>query len=139
MITVLLVGVVLLTPCSFRAGGDLPDARCTPGAVVLLPLAELCTGSYTGTRHVSAAQKREAFRRYGLDIRKVKGDWEVDHLVPRCLGGADLIENLWPEAAPGFHEKDMIGARVCREMCAGRRGDLEKSRDAFAHDWRDLR
>ena len=126
----------MIAVCALAAGGTLPDPACTPGKVAAVSLQQLCDHSYERTRKVSSALKRKTFTEYGLDIRKVKGAWEVDHLVPRCLGGADVIENLWPEQ--NYQEKDQIEARVCREVCGQRRG-LEKARDAFKTDWRTLR
>ncbi|MDE2185122.1 MAG: HNH endonuclease, partial [Alphaproteobacteria bacterium] len=48
--------------------------------------------------------------------------YEVDHLIPLELGGANDIANLFPEAAkptPGFHEKDLVENYLHQKVCDG--------------------
>ena len=48
---------------------------------------------------------------------------EVDHLISRDLGGADTLENLWPEPYtqhPGAHEKDWLETELNKEVCSGK-------------------
>jgi hypothetical protein len=64
---------------------------------------------------------------------------EVDHLISRELGGAEEIDNLWPESYGGgpwnAHHKDTLENRLNKEMCAGHIS-LQKARDMLVHDWR---
>jgi hypothetical protein len=54
---------------------------------------------------VTAAMKRKVFARYGLKgntDRACKRDahgrrCEIDHSISRELGGADDVDNLWPQ------------------------------------------
>jgi hypothetical protein len=52
-------------------------------------------------------------------------DWEVDHLIPLCLGGADDDKNLWPEPRRGIEKewpaelKDDLEHRLCQLVCNG--------------------
>lgn len=122
--------------CVVVAGGALPDRNCTPGSVAPKVTKEhLCDHSYTATRHVSWSMKRKVFAMYGMKMPK-SGHWEIDHLVPRCLGGADAITNLWPQRDPS--EKDRIEFAACRSMCAGELG-LDAAREQFRNDWRAFR
>ena len=38
--------------------------------------------------------KKIAWKNYGQ--RDERGAWEVDHSVPKALGGTDYFHNLWP-------------------------------------------
>jgi hypothetical protein len=48
-----------------------------------------------------------------------RNDFELDHVVPRCLDGSNDLSNLqlqpWPEA----EEKDHREAETCRAYCNG--------------------
>jgi hypothetical protein len=44
-------------------------------------------------------------------------NYEIDHLVPRCLGGADTIANLWPEPLAEAVRKDEKEREICRAVC----------------------
>jgi hypothetical protein len=66
--------------------------------------------------------------------------YEIDHLVPLCLGGADSNANLWPEPRgsiePEFNAeaKDRLEARVCEMVCGGDL-DVREAQQAIAGDW----
>jgi hypothetical protein len=117
---------------------SLPDAACTPGAV--MPGADLevvCHESTRGRRHVAPAVHREAFAAYGFSYPQPRGAFEVDHLIPLELGGDNTIENLWAEPAgpaPGFHEKDHVEVYLHRQVCSGRM-TLADAQRAIAADW----
>jgi len=115
---------LLATAQTCHIHGALPDARCTPGAIRTTDARAICAPTFrTGPyRHTTASTKRRVFAEYGITHHR-PGQYEVDHLIPLELGGADVIANLWPEAAlpiPGFHQKDKLENYLCREVCAGR-------------------
>ena len=66
--------------------------------------------------------------------------YEVDHLVPLCLGGADSDANLWPEPRRSIESiwnaerKDELEARMCSLVCSGQLDVVEAQR-AIADDW----
>jgi hypothetical protein len=125
-----------------------PNPLLTPGAVRAdIGLAEVCGTKWgADARHVTEAMKSEVFRAYGLigeddaacDSPMPKRRCEVDHLIPRDLGGADATANLWPE--PYYAEpwnatlKDRLEARLKREVCAGRLS-LREAEQGMARDW----
>jgi hypothetical protein len=117
--------------------GPLPDPGCTPGSVRTGDLQLVCTpGSSRRARDVSPALKRAIYRSYGI-ARHRRGAYEIDHLVPLELGGANDAANLWPEAAvprPGFHEKDGLENYLHDRVCAGRES-LHAAQAAIARDW----
>ena len=76
-----------LTTSAFGEDSLLPDLRLTPGKVA--------AGSRDRTG-VSEAMMEKVFARYKIPrIRQVQ--FKIDHLIPLELGGADSIENLWPQ------------------------------------------
>jgi hypothetical protein len=81
----------------------------------------------------------------GKHVRRV----EIDHLIPRSLGGADDTRNLWPECyeqvetdkiqqADGAHKKDRLEIELNKRLC--RVGNpteekLESFRSNIKRDW----
>ena len=50
-------------------------------------------------------------------------------------GGNNTVANLWPEIAPGYHEKDGIENRLHNAVCRGA-VSLRAAQREIAHDWR---
>jgi len=106
-------------------GPTAPNPALTPGVVRPLTHAAICTTAWgRDRRHVTEAKKREIARRYGLkrtDIKpRGKGPCcEFDHLIPRELGGADDVANLWPQSWREASQKDVDENRLHRAVCAG--------------------
>lgn len=138
----------------FSSGGlakdlILPDPQQTPGAVRSgLSKATICKTKWgIDARHVSASMKQQVFQSYGLSgnddpqcVTDAHGrHCEIDHLISRELGGADVVSNLWPEpygTSPwNAAKKDRVENRLHKEMCAGNIS-LKKARDEIKTDWR---
>ena len=105
--------------CQVR--GKLPDSACTPGArFAKVTKAEVCTPGYSSTvRNVSSSTKDAVYTAYGMTRHFNGSDGEVDHLVSLELGGSNARSNLFPEAAPGSHEKDRLENALHAEVCSG--------------------
>jgi hypothetical protein len=104
------------------ASGPLPDKNCTPGGVMTNDVDVICDQPTGLRRHVSVAEHRHVFERYGISYPQPEGAYEVDHLIPLELGGSNDPTNLWPEAAeprPGFHEKDEVENYLHEQVCRG--------------------
>jgi len=98
-------------------------------------------------RKVTAAMKQQAFENYGLTGNTDKActpdkngrRCEIDHLVPRQLGGADDVKNLWPQPYGGEPwnavRKDRVENRLQKEVCAGRMS-LRKAQQEISRDYR---
>jgi hypothetical protein len=128
---------------------DLPDLEKTPGVSRAgLSKATICATKWgTDARHVTQAMKDQVFALYGYsgyNDARCEPDThgktcEIDHLISRELGGADEVENLWPESygsSPyNAHLKDKLENRLHKEMCAGRIA-LKAARDMLVNDWR---
>ena len=123
------------------------DPGKTPGVVRHdLSRDEICATKWGGdVRHVTAAMKRQVFEAYGIRCVPLTaksgpacGEWEIDHLVSRELGGADDVANLWPQPYAGpwnAHMKDRLENRMHSEVCAGNLS-LRAAQDLIRHDWR---
>jgi hypothetical protein len=67
-------------------------------------------------------------------------NYTLDHLVPLEIGGADVIENLWPEprrslAGEGDDtRKDQLERRLAALVCSGEL-DVSEAQKAIAEDW----
>jgi hypothetical protein len=119
-----------------RVRGLLPDPACTPGAIfTTASVGQICTPGYSrSVRNVPESLKRSVYAEYGVESHRT-GSYEVDHLVSLELGGDNSIANLWPEVAPGFHEKDGIENRLHDAVCAGS-VSLRTAQRQIARDWR---
>lgn len=97
----------------------LPDRVMTPGLVRPLTLETICTTKWgRDRRHVTTAMRRQLFVHYGKRWSTHR-NYEVDHLVPRELGGADDLRNLWPQPWPDARRKDREENRLHKAVCAG--------------------
>jgi hypothetical protein len=120
------------------AHNGLPDPRCTAGATAADDLEVICHQSTASRRcNFSKATREAMFQAYRLSSPEPPGSYELDHLIPLELGGANTLDNLWPEAAapaPGFHEKDWLENYLHKQVCGGSLA-LATARWLIAGDW----
>lgn len=122
---------VLQPPCS--RVGYLPDAACTPGDIQTTDLVIICLRPIRELRRVELATRRAVFAEYGIPWSE-RGEWVLDHRVPLELGGANSIDNLWPQRKEEAHAKDRYENAAHRAVCAGRM-TVEIAQEAFQGDW----
>ena len=128
--------------------GELPDRRLTPGAVndtlderALLGACHQkgWTRAYRPPVSFTNGLKRLQMRQYGYQDRDPH-DYEEDHLIPLCLGGASQDpHNLWPQPRTGQHDakqKDQLEAKLCRLVCDGR-VPLAQAQQDIGRNWID--
>ena len=118
--------------------GYLPDPLCTPGAIIATAtVQEICVSGYSATvRDVSEKTKKEVYAEYGITNRSA-GEYEIDHLIPLCIGGSNDVINLFPEPAtptPGFHQKDILETCYCRLVCKGKL-PLAEAQNRIKDNW----
>jgi hypothetical protein len=125
---------------------QLPDRRCTPGAVnpAVTPATlggTICRSGWTATvrppERVTEPEKLASLRAYG---ESGASQYEYDHLVPLELGGAvNDPRNLWPEpdygGAHGFYlnPKDRLETALKHLVCGGRLTLAEAQRQIAAN------
>ena len=112
----------------------LPNPRWTPGAVSISDASDVCRPFYgrRHPRHVSTQLKHRVYVEYFGSYRR---GYVIDHLVPREIGGADDIRNLWPQPRTESTIKDGIENRARVEVCFEHR-PLADAQQAFMRDWR---
>lgn len=142
--------------CHFRIaknGMRLPDPSCTPGAVNPSVTVEVLNDTRWRTGMVrdkitSEAQKEIVYSWYGVD--KPTGNsgamqtCELDHLVDIGAGGADSLENIWPQCQPEdkpvpigqreFKIKDRFAEHAVVRQ-AKQTADLYSLQRRIADDW----
>lgn len=74
------------------------------------------------------------FARYGIAWSHHR-EYEDDHLVPLCLGGADTPANRRPEPIAAARVKNEFEVEACREVCRGA-VPLSMAQGWFLGDWR---
>ncbi len=122
---------------SLAAAGDLPNPELTPGVVRDdITVAKICATKWgKDKRHVTKAMRKVVLAAYGtLSCMS----FELDHLISRELGGADHIDNLWPQCYTGTwnaHMKDRLENRLHKEVCAGSIL-IEDVQEEIRSDWR---
>jgi class 3 adenylate cyclase len=84
----------------------------------------ICSTGTRQLRHWDHNRDDRIMAEYGLPSGP-HPQYEVDHLVPLCLGGADSDANLWPEPRRSIEptwnaeRKDELEARLCSLACSG--------------------
>ena len=134
-----------------RAGLPLADTKCTPGAINPTVTLQVLRNKAFRTGCVrncvtTEEQKTTTYKLYGL--RKPSHNagatqtCELDHLVPLQLGGADTLDNIWPQCGPDnvplaqrhFKKKDKVESLLTNSVKTGAM-DLAAAQNAIARDW----
>ncbi len=122
----------------------LPDPNLTPGKVRsgwTLAMTE-AKGGTQQYRRVPVKLKRDVWHNYGYDTTvgsydAHRKDYEFDHLIPNCLGGASVKENIWPQPLTGpwnAHDKDKL-ERYVRLQVLHHKITLEQAQGMFTPNW----
>lgn len=116
----------------------LPDSTLTPGDIFDVLGQDVCVPGYTKkVRAVPQEIKQEVYREYGITSH-VRGDYEIDHLIPLELGGSNSIKNLWPESYLTLpwnaRVKDRLEDKLHELVCSGQM-DLKTAQQAIAANW----
>jgi hypothetical protein len=132
-------------------GIPLPDSNCTPGAVNPTLTVDVlrdpdfrtcCVRSHTTTEQ----QKAGTYKWYSIphpsNNTGPTQTCELDHLISLELGGADTLDNIWPQCGPPgvslpdryFKQKDMVENFLAKQVKAGKI-DLADAQKRIADDW----
>jgi hypothetical protein len=119
-----------------------PDPVLTPGAVRTTDVAVICLHGTRQLRHWSRERDDRILVEYGLPPGP-HPDYEVDHLIPLGIGGADDDKNKWPEprrsieAVWNAERKDKLEWKL-RDLICARTIEAGAAQQAIAADWTDL-
>ena len=121
-------------------GYILPNPVYTPGLVSNMTLEQICHTSWRKEpRSITIKNKMNVSKYYNIPWEN-RADYEYDHLIPKCIGGADSEKNLFPQRRTGpwnAYMKDRLEIKTCKMICKGEL-DLKKTQNAFASNWVSL-
>ena len=148
-----LAAVTSSSGCTVKTshGYLVPDASCTPGAINPTVDLSVLQGSAFKTscdRNVatSASKKSTTYTTYGLkkptNNTGLKQSCELDHLISLELGGADTLDNIWPQCGPSrvklanryFKIKDGVENYLAAKVKKGEI-NLKDAQQGIAEDW----
>jgi hypothetical protein len=130
--------------CSTGKGANgypIPDPKCTPGAFnPTVTVARFGARGFT-TKCVrdcltNGKQKAATYKSYRISQNP---SCELDHLVPLEMGGADSLDNIWPQCgqAPDGRNykdiKDQVEQYLAIQVVLGM--DIDQARSGVATDW----
>lgn len=118
-----------------------PNPNLTGGSVRIdgHDVRATCGHSKEHRSSINHIRRDEILTRYGL-APGTHPDFELDHLIPLCLGGGDDLSNLWPEPRRSIEPKwnaeakDRLERFMCDMVCSGQL-DIGTAQAAFAKDW----
>jgi len=88
---------------------------------------------------VTLKMEQKIFARYRLPWSR-RAEFKIDHLIPVELGGADTIDNLWPQsvrAKPyGADRKELLTEMLLARIRAGQM-TLTQAQEQISRDWID--
>jgi len=134
-----------------KNGFPIPDPNCTPGAINptltidVLQDPRFRTGCVR-EKATTPAEKATTYALYGIphppNNTGANQTCELDHLISLELGGADTLDNIWPQCGPPgvslsqrfFKEKDGVENYLAK-MVKTSQMDLGEVQRGIATDW----
>ncbi|MEY2548745.1 MAG: hypothetical protein QOJ87_291 [Verrucomicrobiota bacterium] len=126
----LLTGFLICAESALAQEALLPNPKLTPGRVA---------NRDKDRAGVTLAMEQKVFARYRLPWAS-RPAFKIDHLIPVELGGADTIDNLWPQslrARPYGAERKELLAEVFRLKIARGQMTLAQAQEQIGKDWID--
>jgi 5-methylcytosine-specific restriction endonuclease McrA len=134
-----------------------PRWDLTPGLTRDLTVRKICRTKWgQDVRSVTSAMKQNVIDAYEFDVKEcpltsLKGKrvrrLEIDHLIPRSIGGADDEKNLWPQCYEqvkpdksqqenGAHKKDRLETYIHAQLCKNPSAELlEEYQSKIRSNW----
>jgi hypothetical protein len=107
-----------------------PNRKLTPGKIAKRD---------KDRRGVTVAMEQKVFARYRLPWSR-RAEFKIDHLIPVELGGADRIDNLWPQSVRskpyGADRKELLTEVLLTQIAAGQI-TLAQAQEQISKDWID--
>jgi hypothetical protein len=134
-----------------KNGFSVPDPKCTPGSInPTVKLSTLKNKNFTTScvrdKATSAPKKKTTYAAYGITPPQSNTGktqtCELDHLISIELGGADTLDNIWPQCGPAdaelaqryFKIKDGVENYLNVQVKAGQL-TLDEAQKKIASDW----
>ncbi len=132
---------VLLTTLVFGASALAEELPLNPVVTQATIGETICVQGWTRTVRPPVSRtnriKRELIRREELPAESLV-DFELDHRIPLCLGGAPAdLRNFQLQPWDDAEKKDSVEACLCRAVCAGEI-KLDEARRRIWADWRHV-
>src|SRR5262249_7510943 len=134
-----------------------PNHDLTPGVTRGLTVTRICNTTWgSDARSVKSKMKKDVIAAYKFKVStcpttilqgKRTHRVEIDHLVPRSIGGADDVRNLWPQCyepvkknkaqqANGAHKKDRLEKKLHKRICKVKSASLlKKNQSKKKRNW----
>lgn len=128
----LFLAVLVFAIASTAHGQDalLPNPKLTPGRIAK---RDKDRGG------VTLKMEQKVFARYRLPWSR-RAEFKIDHLIPLELGGADTIDNLWPQSLRikpyGADRKELLTESLLERIRAGRM-TIAQAQEEIRRDWID--
>ena len=128
----LFLALFILTIASAARAHDalMPNPKLTPGRIAA---RDKDRGGVTVT------MEQKVFARYRLPWER-RAEFKIDHLIPLELGGADTIDNLWPQSLRvrpyGADRKELLTEVLLERIRTGRM-TLAQAQEEIRKDWID--
>jgi hypothetical protein len=125
-----LLSVIIFTVNVRAQEALVPNPKLTPGRVAQRDKDK---------RGVTVTMEQKVFARYRLPWSR-RAEFKIDHLIPVELGGADTIDNLWPQsvrAKPyGADRKELLTEVLLQRIARGQI-TLAQAQEQISGDWID--
>jgi hypothetical protein len=121
-----------------KGGVSRPDAKLTPGSVVVTNVDTVCALPQHGrvNNAISFPMQAAVWQEYGYTTPSKQHKYQLTYLVPVDLGGGTDIANIWPIAikGAGFYQKTQTD-HVMRELVCRRDVSLGDAQQVIRTDW----
>lgn len=140
----ILITLLFSTNC-FSEDSLRPNKLLTPGMTRVVTKEEICNSSTKLVRKTTTQMKNTVYKEYNLKQKtdsKCTGPsnvcYEVDHLIPLGIGGADNVNNLWIQSYDNLkytaHDKDKLEFHLHNLICKNTIS-IEEAQSCIANDW----
>lgn len=103
-----------------------PIKTVTPGALCQEPDSHRYAEQINYCeRDVDSKMKKAVIKLYMAEMPgfaitvETRHEYKIDHFIPLCMGGANKIENLWPQHMSVYRYTDIIELNLCIDLEAG--------------------
>lgn len=103
-----------------------PDAELTPGSLCVHPDQHRYSENIAYCdRDVNSDEKwviiMKYMKKFNFTVDNTnRADFKIDHYIPLCMGGANSMDNLWPQHKSVYLISDPLEVVLCQKMVAGK-------------------